>query len=98
MSAADQARRAEELRRAILEFLAARQFVAFETGTILERIIRARVLDFHPEPDEFTAAITFLENFSPEPLIRHATNLLGSTRFYQVTVAGVLAFERGATS
>ena len=96
MSAPDQARRAEELRRAVLDFLSARQAVAFEAGVILDRIIRSRVLDFHPDPDEFAAALTFLENFSPEPLILFKRALLGSTRFYQATSAGVLAFERGA--
>jgi hypothetical protein len=96
MSAPDSAKRAEELRRAVLDFLAARQAVAFESGVILDRIIRARVLDFHPEPDEFAAALTFLENFSPEPLIHFRRALLGSSRFFQATSAGVLAFERGA--
>jgi hypothetical protein len=96
MSAPDRLRQAEELRRAVLDFLAARQAVAFEPGVILERISRSRVLDFHPGPDEFAAALTFLENFSPEPLITVKRALLGSTRFYQATSAGVLAFERGA--
>ena len=70
MSTPEQARKAEEIRRAIL--------------------------DFHPEPDEFTAALTFLEHFTPEPLISRKTDALGSTYFYQATSAGVLAFERGA--
>lgn len=96
MSAPDPSRRAEELRRAALDFLAVRQAVAFESAIILERIIRSRALDFQPEPDEFAAALAFLENFSPEPLIKFKSGLLGSSRFYQATSAGVLAFERGA--
>ena len=96
MSAPEQARRAEEIRRAILDFLSARQAVAFEAGVILDRIVRSRALDFHPDPDEFAAALAFLGNFSPEPLILFRSALLGSTRFYQATSAGVLAFERGA--
>jgi hypothetical protein len=88
--------RAEQLRRAVLDFLATRMFVAFEPATILFRITHSRLLDFIPEPDELTAALTFLENFTPEPLIRYSVQPLGSTRFYQVTSAGVLAFERGA--
>ena len=96
MSAPDQAKHAEELRHAVLDFLCARQAVAFEPETILERIIRSRILDFHPGPDEFTAALTFLENFSPAPLINCKRDALGSSRFYQATSAGVLAWERGA--
>jgi hypothetical protein len=96
MTPPGQSRRAEETRRAVLDFLAARQAVAFEPAVILERIIRSRVLDFHPEPDDLTAALTFLENFSPEPLIRFKQSTVGSTRFYQATSAGVLASERGA--
>ncbi len=96
MTAPDPPRRAEDLRRAVLDFLAARQAVAFEPGVVLDRIIRSRVLDFQPGPDEFAAALAFLENFSPEPLITFKRALLGSTRFYQATSAGVLAFERGA--
>jgi hypothetical protein len=95
MSAPTQAQRAEQIRQAILDFLAERQHVAFMPEVILERIGRSHFLDFRPEPDEFTAAITFLENFSPDPLIKHSTAVLGSTRFYQATSAGVLAFERG---
>jgi hypothetical protein len=96
MSADAAKRRAEELRRAVVDFLAARQSVAFGPEVILERIIRARALDFHPEPDEFTAALTFLENFTPEPLITRKTSPIGASRFYQATSAGVLAWERGA--
>ncbi|MCE0499445.1 MAG: hypothetical protein LV481_16005 [Methylacidiphilales bacterium] len=96
MSAQTQARRGQEMRHAVLEFLAARQAVAFEPEIILERVIRSRVLDFHPEPDELTAALTFLEQFSPEPLIACRRDALGSSRFYQATSAGVLAWERGA--
>ena len=96
MNAPGQARRAEELRRTVLDFLAERPAVAFEPDMILERIVRSRVLDFQPGSDELAAALTFLENFTPEPLIKFKRALLGSSRFYQATSAGVLAFERGA--
>ena len=89
-------RRAEELRHAVLDFLAARMALAFEPETILFRLIHSRILDFQPQPDELTAALTFLELYSPEPLIFRRTDVLGSSNFYQVTSAGVLAFERGA--
>ncbi|HUB67456.1 MAG TPA: hypothetical protein VL981_08235 [Candidatus Methylacidiphilales bacterium] len=96
MSADAAKRPAEELRRAILDFLAARQSLSFPPETILERITRAGALDFAPEPDEFAAALTFLEDFTPEPLIAHKMSALGASRFYRATSAGVLAWERGA--
>jgi hypothetical protein len=96
MNTADRARRAEELRRAVLDFLAARSAVAFAPEHILDRIIKSNALDFPPEPDELITALTFLENFTPEPLIKFKCALLGSSRFYQATSAGVLASERGA--
>ena len=87
--------RAEQLRHAVLDFLCSRQPIAYDPERMLARINKSRFLDFVPEPDECIAALTFLSNFTPEPLIAIRRDGLGSTLFYQATSAGVLAWERG---
>jgi hypothetical protein len=87
--------RAQLIREALLGFLAPRQALKFSAEDLVERLQRSNKLDFRPEAEEIVAAIAFLENFKPEPLVHHDRAQLGRTLYYQATSAGVLAHERG---
>ncbi len=87
--------RAQFVRQAVLEFLAPRQSLTYSIVDIVSRIQGSNLLDFRPEAEEVTAAVAFLLNFKPEPLIVERRAKLGRGIYYQATSAGVLAFERG---
>ena len=85
--------RAEQVREAVLEYLANRQELSYDMPLLLERLNKSRSLDFKIEPDDLTGALAFLEG---REYIKHSFARLGATRFFQATSAGVLAHERGA--
>jgi len=89
--------RAEQVRAAVLEFLAARQTLCYDDESLHRQLNKSRLLDFEATPDDVKGALVFLEGKTLEgvALVAHLTHGLGSTRFYQATSAGVLAHERG---
>lgn len=79
----------ETLRHAVLEMVALRHPTA-QPGRAIRRVV-AREVDFALDDEAVRAAAEFhvgLGNFSSE------IDPLGSTKYYQATPAGVLAYER----
>ena len=93
-SLAAEVRRAHA-RVAVLEFLGPRQSLKFDAQTIRDRINSDRKLDFTLDEEDVSSALAFLRGVQPAPLVEMTRPPLGSTQFYQVTTAGVLALERG---
>jgi hypothetical protein len=84
--------RSEAIRLAVLGFLAPRQAVAIDLETLVHRVNRSGLMDFVAVDQEIVSAVAFLLNLK---FIEERRAMLGSSRFFQATSAGVLAFERG---
>lgn len=84
--------RAEQVRAAVLEYLATRPSLSYDLPLLLRQVNKSRALDYEVTADDLTGAVAFLED---KGLIKHSFSLLGSTRFFQATAAGCLAHERG---
>ncbi|MFP4157994.1 MAG: hypothetical protein ACLFU4_10290, partial [Opitutales bacterium] len=76
-------------RAAVLAYLAARQGVKQTSATILRRINKENNFTIA----ELETALAFLEGMSPQ-LVEHTREDLGSTKYYGITSAGVLHYER----
>jgi hypothetical protein len=87
-----EAQRNEEVRLAILAFLAPRQAIAAGEDVILDRVPKTGRLGFAPTREEMLSALAFLQSLD---LVRKVRERLGSSLYYQATSAGVLAHERG---
>lgn len=81
----------EDLRHAVLEFLAVRFPAAHGLAAVRRRI--ERELDFKFEDDDLTAALEFLRE---KGLAKFVFDDLGSTRWWSATAEGVQAYERRA--
>lgn len=90
MATNPQQERREEVRHAVLDYLAARPLAAQSAGTIHRRI--SREFDGLTLP-EVEAALIFLADLGH---VRIEPDQLGATKYFQVTAQGQLAQERGA--
>lgn len=80
--------RLEECRGEVLHYLAVRNTLAQDAGTITRGLSRQFDFELH----EVAGALAFLESAG------HVTKTyapLGSTKYYQITAQGQLADERG---
>lgn len=79
--------RREDCRHEVLRYLAERPSLAFRASTIAQKLHREN----HFTIDEINDALVFLVDS------KHAkvdTDSMGSTEFFQITSAGMLAHER----
>lgn len=83
----------EDLRHVILEILVVRHPAALPPQAIRRRA--ANELDFALEDADVAAGLAILEDLG---YAKREPDALGSTHYWSATAAGVLAFERGATS
>lgn len=86
-------RQMEELRHAILRYLAMRFPLAFGTDAIALHLRSRQEVDFEFAPAHAAQACAMLAGLSPA-LVRGEPDRLGSTMYYQATSEGVLAWER----
>jgi hypothetical protein len=82
----------EDVRIAVLGFLANRTPLAFEPAAILT-IMRRRgpQFDFTPDQDDILAACDFLKSAT---FVQETQGSLGSSRHFSATAAGILEAER----
>lgn len=82
----------EEMRRAVLEVLATRAPAAFPLSGVQRRIALGKLVDGTPSEGELEAALEFLRGLD---LVEFKHDGLGSSKYWNATSKGVLAFERG---
>lgn len=82
------------LRHAAREVLATRPGIALDLSGIARRIRKERLVDFDCTDADIEAALAFLAGLDPAQ-VKLRPDGLGSTKYYQATSSGVLAFERG---
>ena len=82
----------EDLRRAVLEFLAARDRLAFTPQSIRRIIAHRQYVDFEITTEDVVSACNFLRGLG---FAQTYTKQLGATETWKVTSVGILAVERG---
>ncbi len=82
----------EELRLACLRFLAERSSAAYPADLITNRINGSRWLDFAATHDDVTGALDMLTGMD---LLKGFHSRLGASKHFQISPAGLLAWERG---
>jgi hypothetical protein len=81
----------EELRIAILAYLAARHPLAFHREAIRDSMLRRQLVDFLFDNDAAESALSLLLDMK---LITPQTEALGTTKYYAASSAGLLEAER----
>jgi len=81
----------QQIRRAVLAFLADRQALQFTRNDILGRLVDARKFDFTPTPESIDEALVFIEG---QGWAKRTPSASGPAIFFQATSAGVLAIEQ----
>ncbi len=82
----------EQVRGAVLRFLAERPSLSFDSPTIWQRVHAGGYIDHSATPHEIDHALSFL--ISAQFAEGKTRGSLGVTPFYQVTHKGVLEHER----
>lgn len=85
------AQQKEELRIAILAYLAARHPIAFGQEAIRKTILRRQLVDFQFDSDAAESALSLLLDMK---MITPQTEALGTTKYYAASSAGLLDAER----
>lgn len=80
----------EDLRHSVLEILANREGTALTARAVCRRA--ATEIDFKITEDDIEITLGFLKGLD---LCKFTPDGLGSTKHWQITTAGVLAYERG---
>jgi hypothetical protein len=82
---------AESLRHAVREVLATRPGAALDAAGIARRVRKDALVDFPFDDGDLLAALDFLRGLDQA---QWAHDGLGATKYWQITSAGTLAFER----
>lgn len=78
----------EELRRLVLRFLAERAALSYNSASVQRGVSREMA---HTVPEAADA----LELLLDLGLVKLVPNTLGAARYYKISAAGTLAYERG---
>ena len=78
----------EELRRLVLRYLAERAALSYNAPSV-QLGVRREMACTLPEVEEALEMLLDLE------LLRHIKNTFGAAKYYKVSAAGTLAYERG---
>jgi hypothetical protein len=90
--ASSKQRMREDLRMAVLEYLADRTPLEFDAETVLRHVLSRRREIENPELADVDAALSFLGSLG---LAKFRPHPLGATRSWGATAKGTLARERG---
>lgn len=81
----------ELLRTRVVGYLATRQGLEFESGSICRSIKSRQQVDFEITPEDVVQALTFAEGFK---WVERSSSEVGSTVYWRSTSQGVLEAER----